>query len=219
MPPATGTYVKVFLLDDHDIVRQGLRDLLTPARDIRVVGDSGSARVAQEAILRLEAQVMVLDLHLQDGSGVQVCRRVRAIDPSVQGLLLTSADDDEALAAAVLAGAAGYVVKLARTSDVLGAIRRLGEGHGLMDDDLAESASRMLRARADACVPALSEDQLAVLDHVLAGRTDAEVARLMGRELAATQDDVAALIARLTSAPAVSPAVHGQPGGKHRRVL
>ena len=93
-------YLRVYLLDDHDIVRQGLRDLLVPATDIYVVGDSGSAREATRAIPELGVDVMVLDLRLQDGTGIDVCRAVRAVDPSIRGLLLTSSGDDEALMAA-----------------------------------------------------------------------------------------------------------------------
>jgi len=218
MPP-TGTNIKVYLLDDHDIVRQGLRDLLVPARDVRVVGDTGRAQAAPEAILRLGAEVMVLDLHLQDGSGVHVCRQVRAVDPSVRGLLVTSADDDEALAASVLAGAAGYVVKLARSSDVLGAIRRLGAGQNLMNHDLADRAAGILRERAAASVPALTDLERELLDLVLAGRTDSEIADETSGELSAVQDAVAALVDRLLTGG------HGSPdggrvastGGKHRR--
>jgi DNA-binding NarL/FixJ family response regulator len=81
---------KVYLLDDHDIVRRGLRDLLAPAKDIHVVGDTGSARQAISDILQLETDIMLLDLHLQDGSGIAVCRAVRSARPSVRGLLLTS---------------------------------------------------------------------------------------------------------------------------------
>ena len=121
-------YVRVFLLDDHDIVRQGLRDLLSAATDIHVVGDSASARHAPQAILELQADVMVLDLQLQDGTGIEVCRAVRSVNPSVNGLLLTSSGDDEALVSAILAGAAGYVVKLTRTGDIVAAIRRVATG-------------------------------------------------------------------------------------------
>ena len=126
-------YLRVYLLDDHDIVRQGLRDLLVPAIDIYVVGDSGSAREATRVIPGLGIDVMVLDLRLQDGTGIDVCRAARAADPSVRGLLLTSSGDDEALTAAILAGAAGYVVKLTRSSDITEAIRRVGAGKSLID--------------------------------------------------------------------------------------
>jgi DNA-binding NarL/FixJ family response regulator len=208
MPSTSGTDVRVYLLDDHDIVRQGLRDLLVPARDIRVVGDSGRATHAVEAILRLETDVMVLDLHLQDGSGVHVCRHVRAADPSVRGLLLTSSDDDEALAAAVLAGASGYVVKLARSSDVLGAIRGVGAGRELMDASLAQHAAGILRERAAAIAPALTDAQWELLDHLLEARTDAQIAQETDRDLMTVRDEVIALVDRL-----LGVAGHG----KHRR--
>jgi len=206
MPLAAGTNIRVYLLDDHDIVRQGLRDLLVPARDIRVVGDSGQARTASEAILRLGTDVMVLDLHLQDGSGVHVCRRVRAADPSVRALLLTSADDDEALVASVLAGASGYVVKLARSADVLGAIRRLGAGRDLMDQALVERAAAILRERASSA--ALEGNDVQLLDHVLAGHTDAQIATDVRRDPTEVRDTVGALVDRLLDVPS---------GGKHRR--
>ena len=119
MPGYVSSLVKVYLLDDHDIVRRGLRDLLAAARDIHVVGDSSSTRGAARSILELGANVMVLDLQLQDGTGIEVCREVRAIDPSVSGLLLTSFDEDEALAAAILAGAGGYIVKASRGADII----------------------------------------------------------------------------------------------------
>jgi two-component system response regulator DevR len=88
--------LRVFLVDDHDIVRQGLRDLLSAHRDIWLVGDTHSARKAVEVVPRLRIDVMVLDLHLQDGSGIEVCRAARAADPSIAGLLLTSSGDEEA---------------------------------------------------------------------------------------------------------------------------
>lgn len=91
----------VHLLDDHDLVRHGLRELLTPARDIQVVGESRDAKRAVQAILDLEADVMVFDLQLQDGTGIEVFREVRSRRPTVTGLLLTSFDDDEALVAAI----------------------------------------------------------------------------------------------------------------------
>jgi two-component system response regulator DevR len=219
MSATSGGYLNVYVLDDHDLVRQGLRDLLAPARDLRVVGDSGKVQGAAELILRLDTHVMVLDLHLQDGSGVHVCRQVRAVDPSVQGILVTSADDDEALAATVLAGAAGFVVKLARSSDVMGAIRKLRAAERLMDPALADRAGSALRDRARVLVPRLSEGELDVLDRVVAGQTDREVAEHLGRELTDVQTEVAALTDRLL--PAANGAVAGvaPAAGKHRRAI
>ena len=115
--------ITVYLLDDHEIVRLGLRDLLESDGDIEVIGESGSVAHAQAQILALRPQVAVLDGRLPDGSGIDVCREVRSRDPSIAALILTSFDDDEALFAAIMAGAAGYVLKQIRGSrpDRLGA--------------------------------------------------------------------------------------------------
>src|SRR5262245_19122335 len=115
--------LKVFIVDDHDIVRRGLEDLLGNKRDISVVGGSGSATESVRMIARSRPDVMMLDLHLRDGSGVTVCRQVRRFDPSIKGLLLTAAEDDEALASAVVAGAHGYLLKESRSSELVDALR------------------------------------------------------------------------------------------------
>jgi DNA-binding NarL/FixJ family response regulator len=210
-------YLRVYLLDDHDIVRQGLRDLLVPAIDIYVVGDSGSAREAARVIPELGIDVMVLDLRLQDGTGIDVCRAVRAADPSVRGLLLTSSGDDEALAAAILAGAAGYVVKLTRSSDITDAIRRVGAGKRLINRDTLEHVGRQLRAACDELRPRLSESERQVLDEVIAGQTNAQIAERTGASLDATTAQVTALITRLTDPMSVQPGPGGAQAGKHRR--
>ena len=171
MPGYGSHLVKVFLLDDHDIVRRGLRDLLTAATDIQVVGDAGSTQGAAQAILELGADVMLLDLQLQDGTGIEVCRAVRAVSPPVRGLLLTSVSDDEALAASVLAGASGYIVKANRGADIIGAVRRLGGGRSMTDPALAEPVVSRLRSQLDTL--SLTEHEREVLGHVLDGRTDA----------------------------------------------
>ena len=103
--------IRVFLLDDHEVVRQGLRALLESAGDIVVVGESGLAAEATARIPALRPDVAVLDARLPDGSGIEVCRAVRAVDPTINALILTSYDDDEALFAAIMAGASGYVLK------------------------------------------------------------------------------------------------------------
>lgn len=221
MPAGQTGYINVYLLDDHDIVRQGLRDLLAPARDVHVVGDSGLARSAADSIVRLKTHVMVLDLQLQDGNGVRVCRQVRSVDPSIKGILLTSSDDDDALAAAVLAGADGCLVKLTRSSDILQAVRAVGAGGTLIDEPLAARAAGHLRARAQALVPALSEEETELLELVLAGQTDQQIAEHRGLEVTAIHPDVAALTDRILSAttPSSSPTGDIASGGKHRRTL
>jgi two-component system response regulator DevR len=102
--------IKVFLLDDHEVVRRGLCELLEREGDIEVVGESGSAQEATRRIPALRPDVAILDGRLPDGSGIDVCRDVRAVDSSIKGLILTSYEDDEALFAAIMAGAAGYVL-------------------------------------------------------------------------------------------------------------
>ncbi len=111
--------ISVYLLDDHEVVREGLRALLEGAGDITVVGESGSALEATHRIPALRPQVAVLDARLPDGSGIEVCRAVRAVDPSINALILTSYDDDEALFSSIMAGASGYVLKEIRGTDLI----------------------------------------------------------------------------------------------------
>ncbi|GAA4743921.1 response regulator transcription factor [Nocardioides endophyticus] len=218
MSPYTRPLVRVYLLDDHDIVRQGLRDLLAPAEDIHVVGDSAHARTAAEDILRLRPDVMLLDLQLQDGSGIQVCRKVRSADDSVRAVLLTSAGDEDALVATILAGASGFVVKVAGTSDIASAIRRVGAGRSLLDTSASERARTLLRDRARAARPSLSEIELELLDHLAAGATDRELADRLNAsetEIEAVVTDLALRVVTV-SRPATTFLNSAGPG-KHRR--
>jgi two-component system, NarL family, response regulator DevR len=216
MPGYASSLVKVYLLDDHDIVRRGLRDLLVAAKDIQVVGDSGSTRGAARAILELEANVMVLDVQLQDGTGIEVCRQVRAVDPSISALLVTSFDEDEALAAAVLAGASGYVVKASRGDHIIGAVRRLGAGRSMIDPALAEPVVRRLASQLPAL--SLTDHEQQVLEMVLEGLTDREIADRTGADVDDTGISVAALIGRITdSSPGQGHPTGLDAPGKHRR--
>jgi two-component system response regulator DevR len=189
-----GRTLEVYVVDDHDIVRRGLRDLLAAARDIHVVGDNGSADRAVTEILDLRPDVMLLDVQLEDGTGIEVSRRVRAEDPSVHAVLLTSASDDEALAAAVLAGADDVLVKLGSSSEVLWAVRRIGMGKsGLDPHDRARAVARLRQVGA---APGLGPLDREVLDRMLDGRTDSEIAR----DLDLTPDEVVASVSRVVSA-------------------
>ena len=125
--------IRVFLLDDHEIVRRGLRELLEDEPDLEVVGESGSAQEAARRILALRPDVAVLDGRLPDGSGMDICRDLRSRDPSIQVLVLTSYDDDEAVFAAIMAGASGYVLKQIGGTDLVNAIRRVAAGQSLLD--------------------------------------------------------------------------------------
>ena len=212
-------FVRVYLLDDHDIVRQGLRDLLVPAIDIYVVGDSASAGQAARAIPELGVDVMVLDLRLQDGTGIEVCRAVRSADPSIQGLLLTSSGDDEALLAAILAGASGYVVKLTRSSDITAAIRKVGAGKSLIDPATRDRVSGQLVRGIDELEPPLNPHERGILIQVLDGLTNAQVAGRLGLSVEAAAADINALIERVMRPEfPMRAAPRSAHPGRHRRI-
>ncbi len=128
--------IRVFLLDDHEVVLRGLRDLLEAEPDIEVVGMSGSAVQGAREIPSTRPDVAVLDARLPDGSGIEVCREIRSIDPSIRVLILTSYDDDDALFAAIMAGASGYVLKQITGTDLVDAIRVVSTGRSLLDPAL-----------------------------------------------------------------------------------
>ena len=137
--------IRVFLLDDHEVVRRGLVDLLQAAGDIEVVGESGLAQEATRRIPALRPDVAVLDARLPDGNGIDVCRDVRAIDSTIKGLILTSYEDDEALFAAIMAGAAGYVLKQIRGTDLVDAVRRVAAGQSLLDPAVTQRVLERIR--------------------------------------------------------------------------
>jgi DNA-binding NarL/FixJ family response regulator len=140
--------IRVFLLDDHEVVRMGLRELLQSEGDIEVVGDAGTARAALARIPALKPDVAILDARLPDGSGIEVCRDVRSALPSVRAIILTSYDDDEALFAAIMAGAAGYVLKQVSGNDLLQAVRHVAGGGSLLDPSVTERVMERLREGA-----------------------------------------------------------------------
>jgi two-component system response regulator DevR len=148
--------IRVFLLDDHEIVRRGIADLLEQEDGITVVGEAGLVAGAADAILANDVSVAVLDGRLPDGSGIDVCRDVKSARPDIGCLILTSYDDDEAVLAAVLAGANGYLLKEVRATGLVDAIRRVAQGDVLLDPALAEG----VMARITAATPASPLDGL-----------------------------------------------------------
>jgi two-component system, NarL family, response regulator DevR len=148
--------VRVFLLDDHEVVRRGLKDLFDSEEGFEVVGESGSAKDAEARIPALRPDVAVLDGRLPDGSGVDVCRAIRSVDPSIRAIILTSYDDDEALFAAIMAGAAGYVLKEIRGSDLVDGVRRVAAGQSLIDPTLTAKVLERVR-KGTSVAPELAE--------------------------------------------------------------
>jgi two-component system response regulator DevR len=137
--------IRVFLLDDHEVVRRGLQQLLESEGDIEVVGDAGTAEAALARIPALRPDVAILDARLPDGNGIEVCRQVRSAMPEIRAIILTSYDDDEALFASIMAGAAGYVLKQVTGQDLLNAVRHVAEGGSLLDPSVTERVMKRLR--------------------------------------------------------------------------
>ena len=195
-PPAT---IRVYLLDDHEVVRQGLRALLESAGDIEVVGESGSATDATNRIPALRPDVAVLDARLPDGSGIEVCRSVRAVDPSIRALILTSYDDDEALFAAIMAGASGYVLKEIKGSDLVAAVRQVAAGNSLIDPSLtARVLERVRNPRTVAPELAeLTEQELKLLALIAEGMTNRQIGEQMFLAEKTIKNYVSSILAKL----------------------
>lgn len=191
--------IRVFLLDDHEVVRHGLRALLESSGDIEVVGESGSAADATSRIPALRPDVAVLDGRLPDGSGVDVCREVRSVDPSIRALILTSYDDDEALFAAIIAGAAGYVLKQITGHDLVDTVRRVAAGQSLIDPSL--TARVLDRVRHGQQQPdelaALTEREREILALVAEGLTNRQIGERLFLAEKTVKNYVSSLLAKL----------------------
>jgi two-component system, NarL family, response regulator DevR len=174
---ASADAIRVFLLDDHEVVRRGLRELLEAEGDIVVVGESGSAREAARIIPATRPRVAVLDGRLPDGSGIEVCREIRAVDPTIRALILTSYDDDDALFAAIMAGASGYVLKQITGTDLVDAIRRVAAGQSLLDPALTQRV--LERVRSGPAQPnelkELTEQERKILALIAEGLTNRQI--------------------------------------------
>ncbi|MGI5241219.1 response regulator transcription factor [Dactylosporangium sp. CA-139066] len=191
--------IRVFLLDDHEVVRFGLREMLEREGDIEVVGESGSAVEAAHRIPALRPHVAVLDGRLPDGSGIDVCREVRSVDPTINALILTSYDDDEALFAAIMAGASGYVLKQIHGTDLVDAVRRVAAGQSLLDP--AVTARVLERIRNGPQQPDefkdLTDQERKILLHVAEGLTNREIAERMFLAEKTVKNYVSSLLAKL----------------------
>jgi DNA-binding NarL/FixJ family response regulator len=169
--------IRVFLLDDHDVVRRGLRDLLEAEDDLEVVGEADTAELARKRIGALRPDVAVLDVRLPDGDGVEVCRDVRSANPGVACLMLTSYSDDEALFDAVMAGAAGYLLKQVRENDLVSAIRTVAGGGSLMDPATIQNVLNRVRTGTDddQRLGALTAQERKIFDLIGEGMTNRQI--------------------------------------------
>ncbi|WP_375424556.1 response regulator [uncultured Friedmanniella sp.] len=198
----------VFIVDEEELVRRGLVDLLTSYEDIAVVGTAGSAGEALAQIADARPQLVLLDARLPEGAGISACRALRAADPDLRCLVLTSFDDDEALLAAVLAGAAGYLVKQIVGSSLVDGVRRVAQGESLLDVAAIEALLERLRvaSEGDAGTSPLLPEERQVLDLVAQGRTDPEVMAALSLPAETVQQLVSSIFVKLgPRGPAASP--------------
>ncbi|MFB9857093.1 response regulator [Paenarthrobacter aurescens] len=199
---ATGDFpgepIRVFILDDHELVRRGLQELLE-GEGFVVVGMSGSAEEATRRIPALRPDVAVLDARLPDGTGIEVCRDVRSVDPALNCLILTSYDDEQALRGAVLAGAAGYVLKEIGGTDLLGALRKAARGESLFDEAVKTRIIHGLTEpkRQDPRVVSLTPQERRVLEYVGQGMTNRQIGEEMLLAEKTVKNYVSSLLAKL----------------------
>ncbi len=172
--------ISVFLMDDHEVVRQGVRALLEASGEVTVVGEASTAAEALARIPAVRPDVAVLDVRVPDGNGIEVCREVRS-QLGTKCLMLTSYSDDEALFEAIMAGAAGYVLKQIRGSDLLTAVKRVAAGESLLDPTVTGKVLERLRSPSeqDERLARLSEQERRILAHIAEGFTNRQIANEM----------------------------------------
>jgi DNA-binding NarL/FixJ family response regulator len=190
--------ITVFLLDDHEVVRRGLRDLLAEEPDITTVGEAGTAASALPRVLDLRPGVAVLDVRLPDGDGVSVCREIRSALPGTACLMLTSYGDDQALFRAVMAGAAGYVLKETAGSELVSAVRAVASGGSMLDAGMVQRMIGKLREQPAADpLSALSDQEKIVLELIGDGLTNRQIAERMSLAEKTVKNYVSSLLTRL----------------------
>jgi len=192
--------IRVFVLDDHEVVRTGLRDLLESTGEFTVVGEAGTAAEALGRIPATRPDVAVLDVRLPDGNGVEVCREIRDAHPEVHCLILTSFADDEALFDSIMAGASGYLLKQVRGVDLVDAVRTVAAGNSLIDPGVASKVLDRIR-RQDAAVDnptrRLTDQERRILELIGEGLTNRQIAERMYLAEKTVKNYVSNLLAKL----------------------
>ncbi len=218
--------LRIFLVDDHEVVRRGVRDMLEVEDDFEVVGDAGTVEEAIHRVAATRPDVAVLDVRLPDGSGVELCRELRSTYPDIACLMLTSFDDDEALFEAIVAGASGYVLKQVKGSDIVDAIRQVGAGRSLLDPALTARVTERLRVGTaeDPRLAGLSAQERRVLDLLADGLTNRQIAAEMFLAEKTVKNYVSNLLAKMGMSRRTEAAVYAArhsaratPSGEHLR--
>jgi two-component system, NarL family, response regulator DevR len=211
--------IRVFLLDDHEVVRRGLAMLLGDEPDIEVVGEAATTAQAVARIPALMPDVAVLDVRLPDGDGVGVCREIRSrMDPPPACLMLTSYSDDEALFDAIMAGAAGYLLKQVTGTDLVGAVRRLAAGESLLDPKVTARVLERLRTgpeQEDPRYAALSEQERRILALIAEGLTNGQIAEQMYLAEKTVKNYVSGLLRKLGMERRTEAAVYATQRTRH----
>jgi DNA-binding NarL/FixJ family response regulator len=210
------TSIRVFLLDDHEVVRRGIRDVLESEPDIIVVGEAGTAAEALARVPAVKPDVAILDVRLPDDDGVSVCRELRSKLPELACLMLTSFGDDEALLSAIMAGAAGYLLKQVRGSDIVGAVRTVAAGGSMLDPRMTATVIQRLREppTGDDPVASLSEQERRVFDLIGEGLTNRQIGDQMFLAEKTVKNYVSNVFAKLgmqrrSQAAALAGRMHG----------
>lgn len=193
------TAIRVFLLDDHEVVRRGIRDVLEAESDIVVVGEAGTAAEALARVPAVKPDVAILDVRLPDDDGVSVCRELRSKLPDLACLMLTSFGDDEALLSAIMAGASGYLLKQVRGSDIVGAVRTVAAGGSMLDPRMTATVIQRLREppTGDNPVASLSDQERRVFDLIGDGLTNRQIGEQMFLAEKTVKNYVSGVLAKL----------------------
>lgn len=217
-PAAVARPVRVWIVDDHEAVRRGLRELLCDTGGIEILGESATAAEASHDIPAHTPDVVLLDVRLPDGSGIEVCRRLRAQNPLVRALMVTSYDDPDALVAAILAGASGYVLKQIRGADLAEAVRRVAAGQSLLDAETARRARYRLRDRTarDPRLAALTARERRTLDLIADGLTNREIADVLNVAEQTVKNHVSTVMTKLNVDRRTPVTVSGVSGSRPR---
>src|ERR671930_189604 len=203
--------VRIFLLDDHEVVRRGIAELLSAVPGFEIVGEAGTVEQALPRVLAAKPDVAVLDARLPDGSGIDVCRDIRSELPSTYCLILTSYDDQDAVLAAVLAGASGYVLKEVRTSGLVDAIRQAALGRSLIDPAVIAQVMSQVRegSPTDARLASLTEREREVLDLIADGLTNRQIGERLFLAEKTVKNYVSSLLGKLGMERRTQAAVYG----------
>ncbi|MBZ6227103.1 response regulator [Streptomyces olivaceus] len=200
--PGPGNPVRVFLLDDHEVVRRGVRDLLDDEPGVTVVGEAGTVEQALVRVPALRPDVAVLDVRLPDGDGVGVCRELRSRMPELACLMLTSFDEEEALLDSIMAGAAGYVLKQIQGSDLVSAVRTVAAGQSLLDPSAATRLMARLRGEqakeeAPDALPGLTDREREILALIGEGLTNRQIGQRLYLAEKTVKNHISRLLAKL----------------------